>query len=164
MEALRVVPCRIWREDSPGVGNRSIPEETAVALTYDGRTYAVMMATPRDLEDFAVGFSLSEGIIASSADIHSPDVLRLDDGVELQIWLSKPKADRLGERRRHIAMTRRPGLPNESRATGWCTARPQPLAVIIMFDVSMIVNWACRMDRSCERRTAIAARQATKPE
>jgi FdhD protein len=103
MEAVRVVPCRIWREDSPGVGSRSIPEETAVALTYDGGTHAVMMATPRDLEDFAVGFSLSEGVIAASADIDSLDVLRLDDGVELQIWLSKPNADRLGERRRHIA-------------------------------------------------------------
>jgi FdhD protein len=103
METVRVVPCRIWREGSPSVGSRSIPEETAVALTYNGGTYAVMMATPRDLEDFAVGFSLSEGVIASSADIHSLDVLRLDDGVELRIWLSKPKADRLGERRRHIA-------------------------------------------------------------
>jgi FdhD protein len=103
MEAARVIPCRIWREGSPSVGSRSIPEETAVALTYNGGTHAVMMATPRDLEDFAVGFSLSEGVIASSADIHSLDVLRLDDGVELRIWLNKPRADRLGERRRHIA-------------------------------------------------------------
>ena len=103
METVRVVPCRIWRECSPSVGSRSIPEEIAVALTYNGGTHAVMMATPRDLEDFAVGFSLTEGVIASSADIHSLDVLRLDDGVELRIWLGKPTADRLGERRRHIA-------------------------------------------------------------
>jgi FdhD protein len=103
MEAVRVVPCRIWREGSPSFGSRSIPEETAVALTYNGGTHAVMMATPQDLEDFAVGFSLSEGVIAASADIDSLDVLRLDDGFELRIWLSKPKTDRLGERRRHIA-------------------------------------------------------------
>jgi FdhD protein len=103
MEAVRVVPCRIWREGSPSFGSRSLPEETAVALTYNGGTHAVMMATPRDLEDFAVGFSLSEGVIAASADIHSLNVLRLDDGFELRIWLSKPKTDRLGERRRHIA-------------------------------------------------------------
>ena len=84
-------------------GSRSIPEETAVALTYNGGTYAVMMTTPQDLEDFAVGFSLSEGVITSSADIYSLEVLHLDDGVELRMWLSKPRADRLRERRRHIA-------------------------------------------------------------
>jgi FdhD protein len=85
------------------LGNRSIPEETAVAITYNGGTYAVMMTTPQDLEDFAVGFSLSEGVISSATDIESLDVVRLDDGVELRMWLSRPKADRLHERRRHIA-------------------------------------------------------------
>jgi FdhD protein len=103
MEPARVVPRRIWRDGSPSVGSRSIPEETAVALTYNGGTYAVMMTTPRDLEDFAVGFSLSEGVISSSADIDSLDVLHLDGGVELRMWLTKPKADRLQARRRHIA-------------------------------------------------------------
>jgi FdhD protein len=62
-----------------------------------------MMTTPRDLRDFAVGFSLSEGVISSSADIDSLDIVQLDDGVELRMWLSQPKADRLRERRRHIA-------------------------------------------------------------
>jgi FdhD protein len=62
-----------------------------------------MMTTPQDLEDFAIGFGLSEGIINSSADVESLDVGRLDDGVELRMWLSKAKADRLQQRRRHIA-------------------------------------------------------------
>ena len=62
-----------------------------------------MMATPRDLKDFAVGFSVSEGIVSSAAEICSLEVLPLDDGVELRMWLSEPKADRLRERRRRIA-------------------------------------------------------------
>src|ERR1700724_4419384 len=103
MEPARAVRRQIWRESGISSGSRSIPEETAVALTYNGGTYAVMMATPQDLEDFAVGFSLNEGVISSSADIDSLDVVPLDDGVELRMWLSKPKADRLQERRRHIA-------------------------------------------------------------
>jgi FdhD protein len=103
MDPVRIVHRQIWRESSLSVGSRSIPEETAVALTYNGGTYAVMMATPLDLEDFAVGFSLSEGVISSSADIDSLDIVSLDEGVELRMWLSKSKANRLQERRRYIA-------------------------------------------------------------
>jgi FdhD protein len=103
MEPALVVHRQIWRTGSSGSGTRSIPEETAVALTYNGGTYAVMMTTPQDPEDFAVGFSLSEGVIGSSADIHSLDVVRLDGGVELRMWLNRPNADRLRERQRHIA-------------------------------------------------------------
>jgi FdhD protein len=102
MEPARSVDRQIWREGGSSAGYRSIPEEAAVAVTYNGGTYAVMMATPQDLEDFAVGFSLSEGIISSIADIESFDFVELDDGIELRIWLSQPKADRLQERRRHI--------------------------------------------------------------
>src|ERR1700688_3655476 len=103
MEPALVVPRQIWRIGGSSSGNRSIPEESAVALTYNGGTYAVMMTTPQDLEDFAVGFSLNEGIISSAAEIKSMEVVRLDDGVELRMWLSRPKADRLQARRRHIA-------------------------------------------------------------
>ncbi|MGL5165085.1 MAG: formate dehydrogenase accessory sulfurtransferase FdhD [Afipia sp.] len=93
----------VWRESGFSEGRRSIPEETAVALTYNGGTYAVMMATPQDLEDFAVGFSLSEGVVSSSRDIKSFEELEADDGIELRMWLEQPNADRLSERRRHIA-------------------------------------------------------------
>ena len=103
MEPVRVVSRQAWREGGPSVGTRSIPEEAAVALTYNGGTYVVMMTTPQDLEDFAVGFSLSEGVIGSPADIDSLDIMHFDDGAELRIWLSRPRADRLAERRRHIA-------------------------------------------------------------
>jgi len=103
MESARIVARRIWREGSLTVGGRSIPEETAVALTFNGGTYAVMMTTPQDLEDFAVGFSLNEGIISAASDINSLDIMPLDDGVELRMWLTKTKADGLQRRRRHIA-------------------------------------------------------------
>jgi FdhD protein len=103
MEPARTVDRQSWRAGSPSSGSRSIPEETAVAVTYNGGTYAVMMTTPQDLEDFALGFSLSEGVINSAADIDSLDIVDLDDGVELRIWLSQPRADRLRERRRRMA-------------------------------------------------------------
>ena len=103
MEPARTVDRQSWRAGTPSSGSRSIPEETAVAVTYNGGTYAVMMATPQDLEEFALGFSLSEGVITSCADIDSLDIVQLDDGVELRMWLSRPRADRLEERRRRMA-------------------------------------------------------------
>ena len=93
----------VWRDNGFSEGRRAIPEETAVALTYNGGTYAVMMATPQDLEDFAVGFSLNEGIVRSPQGIESFEELDLDDGIELRMWLDTSNADRLSERRRHIA-------------------------------------------------------------
>ena len=103
-DPVRIAHRQIWRESGGfSAGDRAIPQETAIALSYDGGTYAVMMGTPTDLEDFAVGFSLSEGVVDSPADITSIDVVPLDDGIDVQMWLETSRATRLGERRRHIA-------------------------------------------------------------
>ena len=84
-------------------GERAIPEETAVALIYNGGTYAVMMATPDDLQDFAVGFSLSERIVASADRIQSLDIIAHKEGIELQMWLDDADAAWLSECRRMLA-------------------------------------------------------------
>ena len=81
---------------------RVLPEEVAVALTYNGSTQAVMMATPADLEDFAYGFSLTEGI-ATADDIASITVQPTPLGIDLQIWLHDPAEARLTLRRRSMA-------------------------------------------------------------
>jgi FdhD protein len=92
----------VWREGKAATSARVIAEETAVALTYDGSTQAVMMASPQDLEDFAVGFSLTERIIGLPDDIRSLDVVAFAEGVELRMWLTKPLGDALASRRRQI--------------------------------------------------------------
>jgi FdhD protein len=102
-DPVRIVDRQVWRAIGFSEGTRAVPEETAIALTYNGGTYAVMMGTPQDLGDFAVGFSLSEGIVQFSGDIESLDIVHLDDGIELRMWLAPSRADRLNERRRHIA-------------------------------------------------------------
>lgn len=82
---------------------RSVPEETAVALSYDRTGYAVMMATPLDLQDFAVGFSLSEGIIDRADEIVDCELVGVEAGVECRMQLARSVADRLARRRRHLA-------------------------------------------------------------
>jgi len=81
------------------VQGRTLPQEIAVAITYNASTQAVMMATPADLEDFARGFSLTEGIATPEeiSDIEAVDVQR---GIDLRIWLRANAGHRLSERRR----------------------------------------------------------------
>ena len=82
---------------------RAIPEETAIAFTFNTASYAVMMATPQDLEDFAVGFTLTEGVISSVDAIESVEVVEDDIGIELRIWLKAPHAAEFLGRRRKMA-------------------------------------------------------------
>jgi FdhD protein len=93
----------VWRDGDFGDGERAVPEETAVAFTYNGTTHAVMMATPQDLEDFALGFSLTEGIVSSVDEIDSLDVIDSEFGIELRMWLAAPRQAALSARRRQLA-------------------------------------------------------------
>lgn len=83
-------------------GQRTLPEEVAIALSYNGTTQAVMMASPAALEDFAVGFSLTEGI-ARPDEIDSITIVETLHGVDVQIWLLAAAKDRLSARRRTMA-------------------------------------------------------------
>lgn len=92
-----------WKDGVAAQGERAVPEETPVALTYNGTTHAVMMATPLDIADFALGFSLTEGIITGAADILSLDVIAVEDGIEARMWIAPEKMANLTARRRHLA-------------------------------------------------------------
>jgi FdhD protein len=72
-----------------------VSEERAIALAYGGSTYAVMMVTPADLEDFGIGFSITEGIIERPAEIRSIDVIENDVGSEIRMWLVEHRAGSL---------------------------------------------------------------------
>ncbi|XBS69739.1 formate dehydrogenase accessory sulfurtransferase FdhD [Acerihabitans sp. KWT182] len=80
-----------------------LAEEVPVALVYNGISHVVMMATPKELEQFALGFSLSEGIIDSPADIYGMDVAPACNGIEVHIELSSRRFMALKEHRRAMA-------------------------------------------------------------
>ena len=91
------------REGAITEGERAVPEEVTVAFSYGGSTHAVMMASPADLVDFAVGFSLTEGIISTRAEIRSIEVIEAGAGFDVQLDLLDANADALRARRRHMA-------------------------------------------------------------
>jgi FdhD protein len=93
---VRITPA----EATPGA--RTLANEVPVALEFDGSPYAVMMLTPADLEDFAVGFALSERIIARADEIARIDVRYGTRGIGIDVRLEKEHSARLAQRRRAI--------------------------------------------------------------
>src|SRR5215469_9766488 len=91
-----------WRNGSASTGERTLAEEVPVAFSYDGATHAVLMATPDDLEDFAVGFSHTEGIITAPAEIAELAVVGVADGIVLRMWLTGARSDAFAARRRRF--------------------------------------------------------------
>lgn len=94
----------VWRLGAPlsDPAGRLLAEETPIALTYGRSTYAVMLATPADLADFAIGFSLNEGLIESATDIANLELVPRPLGIELRMDLAGGRQDALHARRRHL--------------------------------------------------------------
>ncbi|MCY7300680.1 MAG: formate dehydrogenase accessory sulfurtransferase FdhD, partial [Ilumatobacteraceae bacterium] len=80
-----------------------VAEEVPVAMEYNGISHAVMLATPLDLADFALGFALSEGIIARPAECYGVEMHHGDAGVTLQVEISAAAFAGLKQRRRTMA-------------------------------------------------------------
>lgn len=79
-----------------------VAEETPVAMVYNGVSHAVMMASPCDLEDFALGFSLSEGIVQRPDQLFSIEIKPGEDGIELDMHIAGDCYARLREQRRNM--------------------------------------------------------------
>jgi len=91
------------RDGAWNTGSAALAVEAPIALQFNGIAHAVMLATPRDLEDFALGFSLSEGILASAAELYSVEVQRTGPGHTLALEIGAAAFARLKDRRRTLA-------------------------------------------------------------
>ncbi len=98
----RTVPSVAIRTHSVRPSQRDAAEETPVAIAYDGSTHAVLMATPADLADLGLGFSLTEGVIGTPHDLDRLDIVEQPTGVEVRIWLSATSGQRHRSRQRAI--------------------------------------------------------------
>jgi FdhD protein len=91
------------QRDGTRAVHRTLPEEVPVALVFEGTTQAVMLASPADLEDFAVGFAIGEGIVSSAADIETIETVSHASGIEARMWLAGDRSEALRARRRAMA-------------------------------------------------------------
>ena len=97
-------PSTVWPAGAhPGPGRRVLAAEIAVALVHDGVTSAVVMATPDELEDFALGYSLTQGVVAQASDIREIAVLETPLGIEVRVALHKEAARVLAGRRKYLS-------------------------------------------------------------
>lgn len=91
------------RGGQPFAGLDRVVEEVPVALEFNGISHAVMLATPRDLEDFALGFALSEGILDKRADLHDIEIDTAEAGITLRLEIASSCFARLKQYRRNLA-------------------------------------------------------------
>ena len=101
-QPLLELSARRWEEGILSERVETIAEETPVALVYNGITHAVMMATPQDLEDFALGFSLTEELIAAPAELERVELVRYSQGIEIQAQVTPDRAAAIAERTRRL--------------------------------------------------------------
>lgn len=94
------LPVQRWRDDGLSDVVETVVEEVPVALVYNGISQAVMLASPLDLEDFAVGFSLGERIVADAGDIFDIEVAAHAGGIEVRMRIAGDAMDRLKRERR----------------------------------------------------------------
>lgn len=103
-----------------------IPEEVPVAFVFNRRNYAVMMATPDDLTDFALGFALTERVVQSADDILSLEIISSEQGADLRFKITDEALERLDsvQRRRNMVGSASCGLCGLENADALFTRLP----------------------------------------
>lgn len=95
-------PVERWRDGRRQRVDDPVAEEVPVAFVYNGEPFAVMMATPADLADFATGFALSEGIVEHKDDVVVEGIETLIEGIEIRLRIPRARQDALAQRRRSM--------------------------------------------------------------
>jgi len=92
-----------WRDDLLVHAIDQVAEEVPVAMVYNGISYAVMLATPTSLEQFGLGFSLSERILRGQSELYDLEVVQRKEGIELQMTIAQERFAELKQQRRNLA-------------------------------------------------------------
>jgi FdhD protein len=98
----REVSVHRWRDGREQTTVDEVAEEAPVALTFHGIPHVVMLATPADLEDLAVGFTVSEALVSDVREITSVDVIRTPDAIEVRIGVASQRFSEILKRQRNM--------------------------------------------------------------
>lgn len=124
-------PVRIWEGDGSPDSQKTdvLAEETPVALVYNGISHVVMLTTPQDLEDFALGFSLTEGIVYDKSELYGVEVVEHPQGLELHCEIASERFANLKERRRNLLGRTGCGLCG-AESIGQAMRVPEPRLIV----------------------------------
>jgi len=100
--SYRVHSVERWRGGEVSIVEDCIAEESPVALMYNGEPHVVMLATPLDLEDFALGFSLTENIVGSAREIEAIRVFHRSEGIEVRVRIPAACCERIADKGRNL--------------------------------------------------------------
>jgi FdhD protein len=100
---VRNVQVTAWRDAQVRVRSDWLADELPIALVFNGISHAVMLASPADLEDFALGFGLTEGVLASASELYGVELHEVPEGLEVHLEVAAACEWRLKERRRTLA-------------------------------------------------------------
>jgi FdhD protein len=101
-QPLLELPARRWQDGETTERLEAVVEEVPVAMVYNGLPHAVMMATPQDLEDFALGFSITEELIGGKADLQRIECIRYSRGIEIQMTVSAACEEAIAAKTRRL--------------------------------------------------------------
>jgi FdhD protein len=151
---------RVAVQRGPGApGADGVAEEVPVALEYNGISHAVMLATPLDLEDFALGFSLTEGIVDSRADVREIELVKGCGGLTVQLQIASGCFARLKDKRRSLAGRTGCGLCG-AESLPQAVQRPAPLQSAARFEAAAVSQAVRALDLRQPLRDASGATHA----
>jgi FdhD protein len=127
----------------------TIAIEKPIALIYNGISHVVMMATPKDLDYFAIGFSLTEKIIDSVNDIYGIDIIDTKQGIEVHIELSSRRFMQLKEKRRNLTGRTGCGICGTEQIEQIC----QPIAPLSLNDKINLSDFQQSLDHLTQVQT-----------
>ncbi|MCG2635014.1 MAG: formate dehydrogenase accessory sulfurtransferase FdhD [Gammaproteobacteria bacterium] len=116
-----------WRAGQSKQLTDDLVDEVAVALVYNGISHVVMMVTPSHLEEFAIGFSLSEGILDRASQIHGIELMQRANGTEIALTISAERFNRLKQARRNLTGRTGCGLCG-AESLDQAIRKPEPVA------------------------------------
>ncbi|MEK7945427.1 formate dehydrogenase accessory sulfurtransferase FdhD [Pigmentiphaga sp. YJ18] len=131
------VEVRCRRDGGDDVRTDLLAEEVPIALEYNGISHAVMLATPCDLEDFALGFSLSEGILARPGELYDCEISDEPDGIRIALRIAAQRFAALKDKRRNLTGRTGCGLCG-TESLRHAVRRPAPVASNPCFDAEAL--------------------------